>query len=493
MSDRTIGGYVIQQEIGRGDVATVYVARQQPVERFVALKLFDRVDRDAAERLQQLARYLARLDHTNLVPVYDAGLADDQVYWIMRYMPAGTLHDRLKTQSLSPAEIDRLVAQIAAALDHAHGHDVFHGDLKPGNVLLDHAGNAFVADFGIVQALQATPSNYQAPEVRNGEIPDVRSDVYSLGAMIYELWAGQPLPPPDAYTPKVPAALEPVILKAVAPDPAQRYQSAGELAEAYAQARQHAAADAALGVRRISARREPPPRRVPVWALALIGLIVVIGGAAVLLARSPATAPAPTNTPVATASVIEPTASPLPVMPPPAASATVAATRLPANTPGGVSTAAPTAMPGPTTTVAAGVTPAAPTATLTATPRPTVGATRFVVSPTPTISITAFELLIPREDTQTTLGLTFRTLIQPVDAGPIGTLSMAVPAVEPYVIDRQLAQVGSGEQALRVSVRIRCAGAPTPLISREVVLTLRTADGQLVRTQTVGYVKRWCE
>lgn len=479
-----IGGYEIQHEIGRGDVATVYVARQQPVERYVALKVFDRVEAAAADRLRRLAEYLATLDHTGILPIYASGMTAEQVYWVMRYMPAGTLRDKLRVQPLSPEEIDRVVVQIAAVLDHAHERGVFHGDLKPGNILLDHAGNIFVADFGIVQALQATPSAYQAPELRRGEPPDARSDVYSLGAILYELLTASAPPPatpprPSMLAPEVSGALDAVVLKALAADPADRYQTAGELAEAYAQARAAAEADAMLGVRRIRARRETRPRSAPWIAAALIGLVIVLGGLALWAAQSPTAAPVPTTTPTLTATAATVSA---PAVAPavPTEAPTALPTRARPETPPAINTLSPTP------SLTAPVTP-------TATSRPGFTPTRVIVSPTPTISITAFALLTPRQDTPELLSLTFTTQVRPDDAGPIGTLSMTVPDAEPYVIDRQLAQLGSGEQTLRVSVRIDCNRAPAPLITRAVILTLRAADGQMLREQTVPYVKRWCD
>jgi len=487
MSEQLIGGYEIQQEIGRGDVATVYVARQQPVERYVALKVFDRVDAAAANRLRQLAEYLTALDHTGILPIYASGVADERVYWVMRYLPAGTLRDKLRVHPFSPEEIDRVVAQIAAALDHAHGHGVFHGDLKPANILLDHAGNIFVADFGIVQALQqATPSDYQAPELRRGEPPDARSDVYSLGAILYELLTARTpttsTPPrPSTLAPGVSGAFDGVVLKALAADPNERYQTAGELAEAYAQARAAAEAAARLGVRRIRARRETPPRLAPWIAAALIGLVIVLGGLALWAAQPPVAAPLPTMTPTlaATAATVSaPAVAPAAPTGAPIASPTRARPEAPTAT----NTLSPTLAPSFT----APVTP-------TATSRPGFTPTRVIVSPTPTISITAFALLTPRQDTPELLSLTFTTRVWPGDAGPIGTLSMTVPGAESYVIDRQLAQLGSGEQTLRVSLRIDCKRAPSPLMTREVILTLRAAGGQVLREQAVLYVKRWCD
>jgi hypothetical protein len=101
--------------------------------------------------------------------------------------------------------------------------------------------------------------------------------------------------------------------------------------------------------------------------------------------------------------------------------------------------------------------------------------------------------MIPRQDEPTTLGLTFSTHVRPDDFGPIGLLSMSIPPIEPYVVERDLAQVGSGTQALRVAVRISCLHVEDPLVTQQVIVTLRDPQGQLILSQTFEYVKRWCE
>ena len=247
-----------------------------------------------------------------MLPVYDQGRWQDRHYWVMRYMPAGSLKTRLSKQRLTLEEIDRVLPQIASALDHAHGHGVIHGDLKLTDVLIDHAGQAFVTDFGTAVALGRSASTFRAPEVWRGGAPDVRTDVYGLGAILYELLTLRPpieppapdeeranrrlVPPaPSTLNSKLPAALDAVVLKALAVDPDQRYQTPGDLVDAYVQARlgkkaapiAAAAAIAAAAdsrVRRVSARRAEPEKSNR-WKIAgliggiVIGLIVIVGGA----------------------------------------------------------------------------------------------------------------------------------------------------------------------------------------------------------------------
>ncbi|HZY41431.1 MAG TPA: protein kinase, partial [Anaerolineae bacterium] len=166
MTKKLIDSYEIAQEAGRGSAATVYMARQRPVERYVALKVFDRLDARQTDRLRQILAQLMDLDHTNLLPVYAIGQHDDQLYAVMRYMPAGTLQTKLRASRLRLDDIEHVIEQVAAALDYAQQHGLAHGRLTPANIFFDHAGNAFVADLGLTAALDVPLSDYAAPELR---------------------------------------------------------------------------------------------------------------------------------------------------------------------------------------------------------------------------------------------------------------------------------------------------------------------------------------
>jgi hypothetical protein len=501
MLGQILGDYELQQEIGRGPSATVYTARQHPVERYVAVKVFEPQSREVTARLKELYAQIEQLDHTHVLPVYDQDRWQDRHYWVTRYMPAGSLKTRLGKQRLTLEEIDRVLPQIASALDHAHGHGVIHGDLKLTDVLIDHAGQAFVTDFGAALALNRSASLFRAPEVWRGGAPDVRTDVYGLGAILYELLTlRQPIEPPtpdeeranrrlvppapSTLNNKLPTALDAVVLKALAVDPEQRYQTPSELVDDYLQARTSkkgvpAAAAVAIAaadsrVRRVSAHRAQPEKSNR-WKFAgliggiVIGLIVIVGALA-LLARTPAAmAPNPIGTLTSTA-----TAAP---------SATVPRTLEPSLTP----TKPPaTATQRPTATTT-------PAATPTATASPTRAVTRILPTATPPVSIAPLTLALPRREGRDNLALTFRTNVLPADAGIVGTLSLAVPAVEPLVINRDLAQVGSGDQVLRVGVAINCGSAVEPITSQQIVLTIRDETGQTLLTQTLDYTKRWCQ
>ena len=199
------------------------------------------------------------------MPVYDFGDFEDQPYITMRYMPAGSVEDLLAEGRIPLPRVLSIVEQVAAALDYAHQKGILHRDLKPSNILLDDGGGAFITDFGIARILSeggstittqgvvGTPS-YMSPEQARAEPLDGRSDVYSLGVMAFELVTGRrpfesdtpysvavmhvtmPPPSPRQYQPDLSAAVEAVILRALSKRPADRYESAGALAEALRQA-----------------------------------------------------------------------------------------------------------------------------------------------------------------------------------------------------------------------------------------------------------------
>ncbi len=262
---KKFGGYEILDLIGRGGMAAVYRAQQISMNRVVALKILPRhfaQDETYLQRFNREVEIVARLEHRAIVPVYDYGEENDQPYIVMRFLAGGSVDDVLKDGPLTPERIFTLVEQVGPALDYAHTKQVLHRDLKPSNVLLDETGGAFLTDFGIARILgeHSTPTlttqgvvgtpSYMSPEQAQGKELDRRSDVYSLGVMLFEMATGrrpfeadtpysiavmqvttQP-PPPSTVNPDVHPGLESVILRAMSKAREERYDNAAALVEA---------------------------------------------------------------------------------------------------------------------------------------------------------------------------------------------------------------------------------------------------------------------
>jgi len=262
------GPYRLIHELGRGGMAVVWKAYHAPMDRHVAIKVLPYQFAQREEfirRFRQEVRLIARLEHPNILPVYDYGESDDLPYLVMRLLEAGTLTDRIRQKRLSLAEIDRIFCQLAEALAYAHEQGVIHRDIKPSNVMMDARGTVFLTDFGIAKMVEGatqltatgmitgTPE-YMSPEQAQGLPLDQRSDIYSLGVVLYEMLTGKvpfqaetpvavllkkiqdTLPPPTALNPDIPDRLEPVLLKALAKNPDDRYSSMGEFLAAWKRA-----------------------------------------------------------------------------------------------------------------------------------------------------------------------------------------------------------------------------------------------------------------
>lgn len=261
----TFGDFLLQGELGAGASGTVFQAQQLSLNRLVALKIFHRdalTNESARRRFQVEAEAAASLDHPAIVPVYDLGEREGRVYLSMKLFTGGTLAEAIQEGVFHPAAAARLMVRLARAVDHAHSHGVLHRDIKPGNILLDDAREPHLADFGLAKLragfedLTATHTTlgtpaYMAPEVAaaGAQAATNRSDLYSLGTVLYHTLAGRPPYTGDTplavlekvrtedpaplrrLQPHVPRDLEVICHKCLARDPLHRYGSAGELAE----------------------------------------------------------------------------------------------------------------------------------------------------------------------------------------------------------------------------------------------------------------------
>ena len=296
--------YIIDRELGRGGMATVYLARDPKHERFLALKTLRPEIAMALgrERFLREIKLAARLQHPNILGVYDSGDAGGTLYYVMPFVEGESLRDRLVREPQLPLEDALQIArEVADALAYAHSHDVVHRDIKPENIMLS-GGHAIVTDFGIARAVSAaggdkltetglaigTPA-YMSPEQASGTgHVDRRSDIYSLGCVLYETLAGQPpftgptaqaimarhsldsVPRLRVVRETIPDALETVINRALAKVPADRYATAEQFAAALTVA-------STGTVSRVTAAR--PLRRRPWYRPALaVALVAVVAG-----------------------------------------------------------------------------------------------------------------------------------------------------------------------------------------------------------------------
>jgi tRNA A-37 threonylcarbamoyl transferase component Bud32 len=256
------GRYKIEEPLGVGGSSQVYLARDQALNRDVALKVLDPAAA-ADDTLRKLfvkeARALAQLSHPNIVAVYDVGEVDDLPFIVMEHLPGGSLKQRIEsTGPLKPGDAVRVLSEVANGLGFAHSKGIVHADLKPSNILFDANDAAKICDFGIARTPQEdadTPqlyatAMYVAPERVEGKGATVQSDVYGLGLVLYEALVGKPPftssnaavlmrdhvvrqpVPPSHLRPSLPKELDTVVLRALAKQPNLRYQKASEFASA---------------------------------------------------------------------------------------------------------------------------------------------------------------------------------------------------------------------------------------------------------------------
>ena len=311
-----VGPYRIVEKLGQGGMATVFKAYHPALDRYVALKVLHpafREDPQFLARFQREARIVAKLDHPNIVPIYDFAEHRGHPYLVMRFIEGETLKARLRKGPLSLDEVWRVMRAVGDALSYAHKRGVLHRDIKPSNVILTPEGHVYLTDFGLARMAQAGESTlsrdmmvgtpqYISPEQAKGETNlDARIDIYSLGVVLYELLVGRvpfqgdtpyavihdhiftPLPMPRDLKPDLPESLERVLLKALAKDPDDRFQTVNEMVKAFEAALQTASTVAESLPETIVAPRPPEPsakaeakRRVRPWVWALVGVAAIL-------------------------------------------------------------------------------------------------------------------------------------------------------------------------------------------------------------------------
>jgi eukaryotic-like serine/threonine-protein kinase len=281
---QSLGRYHILEQLGEGGMAIVYKAYDTRLERDVAVKVIrrgafppDHLER-MLKRFEREARALGKLSHPNIIAVLDYGEYEGAPYLVMEYIPGGTLKQRLG-KSIPWQEAFRLLIPVARALHYAHGQGILHRDVKPANILVTGSNDPMLTDFGIAKILETgetttltgtgmsigTPE-YMSPEQFKGKGVDARTDIYSLGVVLYEMVTGrkpyqadtpaaillkqvtEPLPRPGQYARGLPEKVEKLLLKALAKDSVDRYSSMGDFA---------AAMESCLGTLTATVEREP--------------------------------------------------------------------------------------------------------------------------------------------------------------------------------------------------------------------------------------------
>jgi serine/threonine protein kinase len=266
---QTLGPYQIVTQLGQGGMATVYKAYHAKLDRYVAVKVIHPAFKDDSNflaRFEREAQIVAKLEHPHIVQVYDYAEHEGQPYLVMKFIEGRTLKRILSAGPPTLEQILSILTPIAAALNYAHRQGVLHRDIKPSNIVLDNDNMPYLTDFGLARIAQAGESTmsadmilgtpqYISPEQARGEKNlDSRTDLYSLGVILYEMVVGRvpfnadtpyaivhdqiytDLPLPSKLNPDIPPAVEKVLLKALAKNPADRYASANEMIDSFRRA-----------------------------------------------------------------------------------------------------------------------------------------------------------------------------------------------------------------------------------------------------------------
>ena len=263
----SIGPYEVRRLLGQGGMGAVYLAADRALDRMVAVKLLPLQLSDEPQivaRFRREARAIAKLRHPNLMHIYTVGEHEGRPYFAMEYVKGSTLSSLIaKIGHVPPPQAARVAGEVLSALDKVHQAGIVHRDIKAGNIMIDEDGRAILMDFGLARQEQdarltadhtilGTP-NYMSPEQAKGERLDARTDIYSLGVVLYEMLTGAPpfkgktsfeilrqhiessVPPPSEIQADVPEALDAVVARAVAKSPADRYQDVHQMAAGLAQ------------------------------------------------------------------------------------------------------------------------------------------------------------------------------------------------------------------------------------------------------------------
>jgi len=261
-----VGPYLLIEQQGQGGMATVFKAYHAALDRYVAMKVMHTAfteDPNFLERFQREALVVAKLDHPHIVPIFDYSSEDGRPYLVMKFIEGVTLKDKLKKFRPTYREMLPIIEDVGSGLTYAHELGIVHRDVKPSNVLISKEGKIYLTDFGLARMAQVstttltsdqmigTPQYISPEQATSSPNLDYRTDIYSFGVLIYEMVVGQvpfnadtpfaiihdhiytPLPRPTIHNPNCPEAIEKVLLKALAKDPAERYKDVNTMVRAF--------------------------------------------------------------------------------------------------------------------------------------------------------------------------------------------------------------------------------------------------------------------
>jgi len=345
-----IGRYEVKSELGRGGMATVYRAFDPRFDREVAIKVLPREmmhDPQFRSRFEREIKMIASLEHPAIVPVYDVGDEDGQPYFVMRFMTGGSLSNLIEQGSIPIQDTAHIIEKIAQGLSHAHRKGIIHRDLKPDNILFDENGEPFISDFGVAKLSESasnltgsgvigTPA-YMSPEQAQGTDIDMRSDVYGLGVIVYQMLSGhqpysadtpmgvvvkhitEPVPEILKVLPNLPPDVDAIIKTAMAKNRDERYPNTIELAKdlnvvAFGSTKDLTFATNGTGLMRAvkPAANKTQLSRGQTTGLVVVGVVILVAAIGVFLLRNQLFAPDPTETPAVASTEIsdEPTLTP---------------------------------------------------------------------------------------------------------------------------------------------------------------------------------------